>query len=272
MLEQVRRHCKEALDAKRLDLVYGVGNRKAGPAPRFFSTAEELDELVLAGKEPLVFTCRPSDRNVVDLVRERSPTAKLGIVARGCDERALFELAKRFQLSLDGIEIIGVACDQAQAEECRCPRPYPKNLAFGTPLDKPVDDPVLEKLQRLPLEERLAFWRYQLSKCVKCYGCRNACPMCFCKECQMEGELFVPRGAQPPEFPTFHFVQLIHLADRCIDCGECERACPMDIPLRLLKKSLRSEVRERFGYEAGVDPTTASPLGSIERGEPSHAE
>ena len=272
MIEQVRRLCRELLTGKQLDLIYGIGLQDGTPVPRFFSTPAELDDLVLAGKEPLVFTCRPSDRNVIDLVRAASPTAKLGIVVRGCDERALFELAKVFQLRLDGIEIIGVACDRAQAEECRCPRPYPSNLKFGERIENAAEDPELARFLRMSTDERLAFWNYHLGKCVKCYGCRNACPLCYCKECQMERELYVPRGGLPPDFPVFHFIQLMHLADRCIDCGECERACPMDIPLRLLKKTMRAGVRDLFGYEPGNDPTATSPLAGIARGEISHAE
>jgi Fe-S oxidoreductase len=88
----------------------------------------------------------------------------------------------------------------------------------------------------------------------------------------MEGDLHVKTGKLPVAFPVFHLIAVMHHADRCIDCGECEDACPMDIPLRLLKKIMRAEVQSLFGYEAGVDATTASPFASIERGEVSHAE
>jgi ferredoxin len=96
--------------------------------------------------------------------------------------------------------------------------------------------------------------------------------MCFCKDCQMEGARLVPRGELPPGFPMFHFIHMMHLADRCIDCGECENACPMDIPLRLLKKIMRGSVQDLFGYEPGADATMVSPFTTKERGEMSHAE
>ena len=61
------------------------------------------------------------------------------------------------------------------------------------------------------------------------------------------------------------------LADRCIDCGECENACPMDIPLRLIKKIMRDEVRTRFGYDAGADATDVSPFATVQTGGTSDA-
>mgnify|MGYP000981562322 CR=1 FL=1 len=31
--------------------------------------------------------------------------------------------------------------------------------------------------------ERAEFWHEQFAKCIRCYACRNACPSCFCPEC-----------------------------------------------------------------------------------------
>lgn len=36
----------------------------------------------------------------------------------------------------------------------------------------------------------------EFSKCMKCYGCREACPLCFCDDCclEAEGPEWVPGG------------------------------------------------------------------------------
>ena len=38
-------------------------------------------------------------------------------------------------------------------------------------------------LDAQPLEERWAFWTEQFSKCVRCYACRQVCPLCVCERC-----------------------------------------------------------------------------------------
>ena len=64
----------------------------------------------------------------------------------------------------------------------------------------------------------------------------------------------------------FHAVRAFHLAGRCVGCGECERACPMDIPISRLNRMLDREVRERFGYVAGLDPEVRPAAGDVPPG------
>ena len=111
--------------------------------------------------------------------------------------------------------------------------------------------------------ERLSRWMYEFQKCIKCYGCRNICPVCFCRECSLEHKELVGTGALPPEVPVFHLVRAVHMAGRCIDCGLCEDACPVDIPLRLLYRKVNEIVVNVFDYETGssADQSPFSILG-----------
>jgi hypothetical protein len=52
------------------------------------------------------------------------------------------------------------------------------------------------------------------------------------------------------------------------DCGECQRACPLDIPLGLINLQLARVVAERFGYQAGDDPTVPAPIGAYRLDDP----
>src|SRR4030042_3353658 len=72
----------------------------------------------------------------------------------------------------------------------------------------------------------------EFDKCIKCYGCREACPICHCVECTMEMESpeWVTKGELPPG-PMFHLIRLVHIADSCTNCGQCEEVCPAEIPL-----------------------------------------
>jgi len=229
-------------------------------APFLFQNPEEIDSLIISSKYPLSFTCRPSKETIISILQKKKPGLRIGVVARGCDERALFELAKGEQINLDLIEVIGYSCDRAQAEECLCFMPFPQKLLFGTKVEGISEEKAFQDLMAGELKGRLKFWHDQLSKCIKCYGCRNACPMCFCKDCRMEQAAYTETGWLPPEFPNFQFVRFYHMADRCIECGECEKACPMDIPLRKITKYLRSKMKEIFNYQAGLDTKQKSPI------------
>ena len=72
------------------------------------------------------------------------------------------------------------------------------------------------------------------SRCIKCMGCRNVCPMCFCKDCALDNLDLVGPASSPPDIPIFHLIRAVDMADRCVDCGMCEAICPAEIPLRQL--------------------------------------
>ncbi|MCD6472778.1 4Fe-4S binding protein [Candidatus Aerophobetes bacterium] len=260
MIEKVRNLAKEWLTSGKVEVIFGLKKKDGYVAPHIFTKVEELDSLEISSKYPLFYTCRPTKKNVLRLIQEKYPDMKVGIVAKGCDERALIELAKRDQVDMKNIEVLGIACTKEEAVECRCPKPYPHNLLIGDKVEGVSEDKDVKNLLKKSLSERLAFWKYQLSKCIKCYGCRNACPLCFCKDCAMEQELWSKIGDIPPDVPMFHFIRFYHLADRCIECGECEEACPMDIPLLTIFKQVRGDVKELFDYEAGLNVEQESPL------------
>ena len=104
------------------------------------------------------------------------------------------------------------------------------------------------------LEERRAYWEKELGRCIRCYACRNACPLCVCKEsciAETRDPHWMSQRQRPTEKMMFHLIHALHLAGRCTECGECERACPMNIPLGKLKKKINMEMLELFGYTAG---------------------
>lgn len=260
MIEAVREIARNWLESGRVDVILGLRASNGHVAPRLFKGISELDRLVLSPKYPIVYTCGQHRRSIPYLIEKKNPTVKIGVIARGCDERALIELAKRNQLSLENIEVVGVPCTREEAMSCRCPRPYPTAIMVGERVEGVSVDEDVENLLGMSLKDRLAFWKHEFSKCIKCYGCRNACPLCFCDDCELEQELWVKGGEVPPEIPMFHFIRFYHLIDRCIECGECEKACPMDIPLLTIHKMLRGDVKDLFDYEAGLETGQESPL------------
>lgn len=251
-LEPLRKAIEEVLD--KVDGVVALKNASGHVAPHLFKDREELDELAVSPKYPLPGT--------LHLIQAAHPEAKLAIVCRGCEERGLIELAKRNQVNLDNVTIIGLACTPEEAEECRCAKPYPSVLVDSHVGERtePVADKLVEALREKDVAERLGFWRKQFDRCIKCYACRNACPQCFCPECTLEEGLWVERGEVPPAYPTFHLIRAMHTAGKCVGCRECELACPANIPLATLYALIRQEVKDLFGYEPGADLADQPPL------------
>jgi Na+-translocating ferredoxin:NAD+ oxidoreductase RnfC subunit len=122
----------------------------------------------------------------------------------------------------------------------------------------------LALLDAMAPTERAAYWLTQFDRCIRCYACRQACPMCDCPTCLYERDdsLYVGIGSGVDEKRAFHLGRAYHLAGRCVGCDECERACPMHIPISLLNRKLAREVEAMFQHRAGIEPTP-SPITTI---------
>jgi ferredoxin len=204
----------------------------------------------------------PLGKILIDLQREY-PERRFAVFARGCDERALIELAKLEQLDLEKVVMVGVACDAEQAEACGCSRPYPSEIAVGDKVEAAPDRELIEEVEALTEEERRELWMSHFSRCIKCYGCRNICPMCFCKECSLEDPHLVEPGLIPPDFPSFHIIRALDMAGRCIDCGLCEEACPAEIPLRGIYRKMQEVMEDQLDYRPGEDLESKNPMSFL---------
>jgi formate dehydrogenase (coenzyme F420) beta subunit len=245
LYEQLRTAVGAAI--KRVDGVLALIERPTGSAPHLFRVDDDNGQLDLEG---LVLEPRYPMALVLDGLLDRFPAAKLGVVARGCDEWALVELAKRHQVDLARVELIGVACSAEQAAECRCPQPYPSKIHVGTKVEG-VEDALVAEHRQLSLEERQAFWERLFARCIKCYGCRSICPVCYCPACALEDEIWVERGLMAPPFPSFHLVRAMPMVGRCIGCKQCELTCPAGIPLPILYTLMRQDAAELWNYRPG---------------------
>jgi ferredoxin len=122
----------------------------------------------------------------------------------------------------------------------------------------------VEALEAMTEDERFAFWRNELSKCIRCNACRNVCPACSCVKCVFDNPASgIAAKANDAEFEEqmFHIIRAYHVAGRCTDCGECSRVCPQNIPLHLLNRKFIKDIDGFYGeYQAGETAEGKTPL------------
>ena len=125
----------------------------------------------------------------------------------------------------------------------------------------------VEKLEAMTPEERFAFFKAELSKCIRCNACRNVCPACSCRKCVFDSNKFdsaQKANADSFEEKMFHIIRAFHVAGRCTDCGECSRVCPEGIPLYLFNKKFIKDIDAYYGeYNAGENIEEEAPLTSF---------
>ena len=145
----------------------------------------------------------------------------------------------------------------------------------GEVLDSNRFDEV-EKLEAMTPDERFAFWQNELSRCIRCNACRDACPACTCEKCVFDNPVSGVENKSPAnefEEKLFHIIRAFHVAGRCTDCGECSRVCPQDIPLHLLNRKFIKDINSFYGdYQAGAEVGSRAPLvdyttGDLEPGD-----
>lgn len=280
--DAIRAKAKELLASGAVSYIVGyeVGPR-GRTRPSFANTPEEADRLVWNPDCTYNLTTYlgKKRRPKVKGIEQPKPVA---VVVKPCDSRAINVLLTENQFTREQVHIIGVTCEgtrhdrgalQVRCQTCNERVPVVYDTLIGEP-PPPVADrpsPVAEKIAELENATpagRMDFWLSQFDRCIRCYACRQACPMCNCPVCLYERDdsLWIGMGVNMDEKRTFHLGRAYHLAGRCVGCNECERACPMNIPISLLNMKMAQEIETAFGHRAGMTPAP-SPIVTVLSGE-----
>jgi len=120
----------------------------------------------------------------------------------------------------------------------------------------------VEKIEGMEPEKKWVFFTRLIERCIRCYACRNACPLCYCPTCFVDESQpqWVGKSSDPTDTMTFHFLRAYHCAGRCTDCGACERVCPMGISMRQFTRKLNKDTLDLFSWEAGLTLDQRPPL------------
>jgi coenzyme F420-reducing hydrogenase delta subunit/ferredoxin len=257
---ELRAAARRLLEEGKVKVVIGYGAR----GPVFLTKPEETERLEWNANclaNLTVYLKRPE-------VRELGAAA---VVVKGCDERALVVLEKESQLRREELQVIGVACEglgQAKCEACETHRPRFADITIGSAAAQGAPAAAryteLARFLEKPREERLAHWTAEFDRCLKCYACRQVCPMCYCERCLADKNRPQAIDTSPHRKGNFawQLSRAIHLAGRCVGCDECTRACPVGIDLRLLNLALARAAETQFGYRAGMDPALEPVVGA----------
>jgi ferredoxin len=234
--------------------------------------------------ERLIFNDHSVNNLSVYLSRLPKPdNGKIGIVAKGCDIRSILALVQESQLKREDVIIIGVNCNgvvstaaeplsknntAVKCKYCKDRSPHHYDYLVGdlSDIELPDDNnlPLMQEIDKMSAEQRWNFWKAEFDKCLKCYACRQVCPLCYCEQCIADKTTprWIESSATARGNFAWNIIRAFHLSGRCIGCNECERVCPADIPLSLLNRKMGMIAMKEFNYRHGSDPDQPTLIGN----------
>jgi ferredoxin len=131
-------------------------------------------------------------------------------------------------------------------------------------------DKVAAPWEKLDITDRWAEFEENYQACIRCYACRDACPLCYCHVCFVDEAQpqWCGKTQDESDVLTYHVLRAFHCAGRCTDCGACESACPMNIKVRKLTSKIEKDIREMYGYQPGMDLEAQPPMTVFKPDDP----
>ena len=302
-MQELKARAIELLENGTVSRVLGwkIGENTYDPEPAFFETVESMKDFVYNNfcaanlSKYMIEACKKEGKTLVCLkpcdsysfnqllTEHRFDREKVYAVAIGCEGMAdVVKLKNKVDgiisidykddamyvdtlydgtVKVDYADVLAERCINCKSKKCVA---YDELLGEdGEVIDSARFDEVAA-LEAMTPDERFAFWQNELSRCIRCNACRDACPACTCEKCVFDNPNSGVENKSPAnsfEEQMFHIIRAYHVAGRCTDCGECSRVCPQNIPLHLLNRKFIKDINELYGeYQAGADMETKSPL------------
>ncbi|MAF85372.1 MAG: 4Fe-4S ferredoxin [Dehalococcoidales bacterium] len=302
LTNKIREVARDLLQQKKVDLVIGFarGTTPMCSTPCFVRQDGEVNGLIwdsfcennlakylVKRSDKIAIIAKGCDaRAVVELIKEnqisRDQVVIIGVPCQGMVDRGMVRSAlegneiqeveekddrliikgKNFEKVLNRNEFLHPSC-----KVCTHRNPVIYDILVGDTVKELDTEPYLDvaEFEALTPEEREEYFSKEFAKCIRCYACRNACPLCYCQECFVDCSKpqWIGKTTEASDTAIFHIMRAFHLAGRCVECGACERACPMGVDIRKLNRKLTKDVKERFDYEAGLNLEEVAPLSTF---------
>ena len=272
---QLQEKAAELLTDKKVHVVIGYGQLETGAVGAIFINSPSQTNRLLWNDQ-----C--SDNLTVYLTRkEIKKLGKPGIVVKGCDAKALAVLESENQIDRDNVVVIGVACSgvhvrgtlQDKCSGCDVRQPLHCDIVIGetTPNESNSDRYAkLAQLSSMTTEQRLEYWKKEFARCIKCYACRQVCPLCYCAVCVADKNqpIRIDTSASLKGNFAWNTLRAFHLAGRCVGCSACTNACPAGIDLDLLNLTLAKAAEDNFQFRSGMKRNAEPLIGSFSPEDP----
>jgi ferredoxin len=303
----LRQAAAQLLAEGKAGVVVGYGRANGGPSagPAFVRRAEDAERLLFDATCFANLAVYLTKKEVRDLARAGgtgvppvgtqagSLSHRIALVVKGCDLRAVNVLLREHVIERGDVVLIGVrcpgvgepllpkctACDVHDPQGCDVVVGEPGGTGVGGTGVPPVGTqagslshryPLVAPIEEMPLDKRWAYWAEQLGNCIRCYACRQACPLCYCRRCIVEksSPQWVETSAHLRGNLAWNAARALHLTGRCVGCGECERVCPMHLPLSALNQKMAKLVEESYGFRSGLAPDEKAPFSTFVADDP----
>ncbi|MDR2443163.1 MAG: Coenzyme F420 hydrogenase/dehydrogenase, beta subunit C-terminal domain [Deltaproteobacteria bacterium] len=194
------------------------------------------------------------DTNLV-LAKETRPIKEL---VETTDE-AITVKGEGFSTEINKADVLRRNC---QTCANRTPKLADELIGPETPGANPDDFADIKALLNKTPDERMAYFKDLIKDCLRCYACRNACPLCYCPICFVDETRpqWLGKSTDPMDTLTFHILRGLHCSGRCTSCGACETACPVNIKVREFNRVTELTVQNNWHYEAGQSWDQKPPL------------
>ncbi len=253
-VELLRKKVRDLLESKKVAIVLGYrrSSQDGLAQPAFIFRPDESENLIYD------FTC---SQNLATYLLKVKHLGRVGIIARGCTSRSIVLLLQEKQIERDSLYILGVGCEGVSWNGMKSPScvscQYPNPVIYDEMVGEPVTAApglVEDEFDSLSPDERYQILSEEISRCIRCYACRQVCPNCYCPVCFTDISLpqLVGKTHNLSDNLIFQIGRALHMAGRCVECGACHRACPMGIDLMRFNRRVVRTVKERFNAVAGI--------------------